>query len=265
MICPRCEKANQEDASYCPYCGLNFTNWEMKLAKYGSELKTNGDERIYILANPDVPLQAQDKHKRNKGSGPLNFVWKHLSAGFVLALGIEKKNESFSTFSSLIILSSFCFLFGLSGGIYLIKNPGEIIEGSSLFLFGRGFLQSILAILFLLLVSGGILYWIIKKGMLVRVNRKDFFIQFATFHTLSLLASLCLFLLVLIGVTSLSFVLAVFQTVEIAIIIGILSYYLHKSKRSIGAMYPGIFIWVVLLLLFKFLFGNQLPLPFLPI
>ena len=90
MICPRCEKANQEDASYCPYCGLNFTNWEMKLAKYGSELKTNGDERIYILANPDVPLQAQDKHKRNKGSGPLDFVWKHLSAGFVLALGIEK-------------------------------------------------------------------------------------------------------------------------------------------------------------------------------
>ena len=255
MICPRCEKNNQDNASYCPYCGLSFTNWEMKLAKYDGG--NNREERIYIIGKPEG---------KTKQKSPALFaaLKKEILAVLLSTFGKHHRLKNESAIHSFGILFLFTIFIALSGGLY--STYGMKGSEASFFTFGKGFLQSLLASMTLLVVSGGAIYWIVNHFMRRKEDIGNFFLRFSSFHTLSLATSILLFFFVLFRATTLiPIVFGLFQIVEISIIISLLASYVSPPKNVVTALYPGILICGGLMVLLHLVFGNQLPIPFFPI
>ena len=261
MFCPRCKKLNQEDASYCPFCGLNFANWEIKLEKYGIiQLKGETEEKSDVLKSWEI----RQNHPAEKDGHPLILqVWEQFSRGLFFPLGREKNEGTDSPSSSIAVLGTLVLFFGLASGFDLFLKDLRHTGDASFLVIWKRFLQSSFSFALFLGISGGLIYRVGKDVLKADMDPKQFLFQFSSFHSLSMVACLIFLLGLTVFPPLSSLFIGFFQGIQISIIIGLLGIYVPKAKRSIGPVYPGLFIWGILVILFEFLFGENIAILFL--
>lgn len=252
MICPRCEKVNQEGATYCPYCGLSFSQTE-------SAASIQGEERIKIASKPleehnSGKTQKQALSKETSKNLVSNY-FKFLINSIKAPVEYTKNIGSEHFINGMMNLGLFSLFYGLT--TMVLTRPLQVLgfsltSVSSAFSF---FILSFLSYLMVLMVLAGILYGSLKYVMKVNLGFQHVLAKLGTLYSVASAVMLVVFAFSILPFYELlSFLQSILIAIHILVTYVIIQSYYARAERRFDPILVTLSVWAItLLIMFVFL------------
>lgn len=253
MVCPQCQKQNQEGAKFCPYCGysyeeidVNIDREKLQRKEYNRPIKTN------ITKNNDgEQMQVQTAPSQAQKESFFNHFATFFVNGLKKPTQYAKHQGGARVIFGYIILVLSALFYGLAiAMVYIHFDRALSFFGGASYSFISSFFTYLLINLAVLTLAVGLIFVFVKNFMKINVDFNHIVGRFGTLAIILLLCNVLTFLFALIGLTWLqSYASGISNAVLYFIVVLTIQMYTQETKEQFEPLYGSLIIAATVILL----------------